>query len=427
MYGYKKNILRLTSLLIVLGLTGCTGKAPSASGASASGKEQGRTSPVVQVIKPKGEPAEISSDLVGTIRNFSYKTASKLLSAEKNSNYSPTTLYYALSMLGAGAKGETQTELLELLGLSTSQSLSKNAGELYRALNSKTKYSTMYSDASVWLADSIMGEELVPNKKYVDTLAGKFYAEIFRVSFSDTDTYSAMTKWVSDATNSMLSPSFEPNPEQVLALISTIYIKDTWAKQFPEQLTKPDLFTDSDGKTQKVPFMHATQHGEVRDTDSYTAGTLPLLSGGSMTFVLPKGSTTVQQLISDSESLAEIFSGEYTTRSINWAVPSFTFDTDEDLIPALQSLGVTHAFSSGADFSDIAELPMAVSAVRQGTKITVDETGLEAGAYTYIGMERMSLLPSDEILLKLDRPFVFAIESKDGLPLFIGVLSSPEQ
>ena len=33
--------------------------------------------------------------------------------------------------------------------------------------------------------------------------------------------------------------------------------------------------------------------------------------------------------------------------------------------------------------------------------------------------------PDDEIDFVLDRPFLFVIESNDGLPLFVGVVNEP--
>ena len=62
----------------------------------------------------------------------------------------------------------------------------------------------------------------------------------------------------------------------------------------------------------------------------------------------------------------------------------------------------------------------------QDVRVGIDEDGVTAVAYTILSFGAGAAEPPDEeIDFTLDRPFVFAITSQDGLPLFIGVVNTP--
>ena len=66
-----------------------------------------------------------------------------------------------------------------------------------------------------------------------------------------------------------------------------------------------------------------------------------------------------------------------------------------------------------------------LSRAEHAARVAIDEEGVTAAAYTVM-MEAGAAMPPDEkIDFTLDRPFVFAITSQDGLPLFIGVVNTP--
>ena len=66
-----------------------------------------------------------------------------------------------------------------------------------------------------------------------------------------------------------------------------------------------------------------------------------------------------------------------------------------------------------------------ISDAIQETHIGLDEDGVEAAAYTALGVKAAGMLPEDEpISFVLDRPFVYTIQSPDGVVLFIGTVGS---
>jgi len=66
-----------------------------------------------------------------------------------------------------------------------------------------------------------------------------------------------------------------------------------------------------------------------------------------------------------------------------------------------------------------------VSQAKHAARVTVDEDGCVAVAYTVIGASGGSAPPEERVNFVLDRPFLFAITGPDNLPLFTGVVNHP--
>ena len=80
-----------------------------------------------------------------------------------------------------------------------------------------------------------------------------------------------------------------------------------------------------------------------------------------------------------------------------------------------------------SDFSPLTKdtASVFVSQVKHAARVKIDEEGCEAAAYTVIAMCGSAMPPKDEVEFVLDRPFLFAITGRDGLPLFIGIVNQP--
>lgn len=160
--------------------------------------------------------------------------------------------------------------------------------------------------------------------------------------------------------------------------------------------------------------------------ENFTRASLSLKQNGEMVFVLPDPGVSVEELLADEEALGEAFSGgsaEYGT--ITWKVPKFSFGQKYDLREALTHLGLTAAFEDTADFSAMTKESVWISGIRQETHIGIDENGVEAAAYTEIVYSGAGM-PKDHADMILNRPFLYALTSRDGIPLFIGVYRGTE-
>lgn len=62
----------------------------------------------------------------------------------------------------------------------------------------------------------------------------------------------------------------------------------------------------------------------------------------------------------------------------------------------------------------------------QKTRIELDEHGTKAAAFTWGMMNSGSAPPEEVPIVRLDRPFLYAIvDSGTGLPLFLGAVADP--
>ncbi len=109
-------------------------------------------------------------------------------------------------------------------------------------------------------------------------------------------------------------------------------------------------------------------------------------------------------------------------------LPKFEASYEDVLNNELQTLGMAVAFDSGrADFSrlnDAHTKGLYISDGRHKTVIRADEKGTEAAAATSVAIDESAV--SSDVELVFDRPFLYGIlDTKTGLPLFVGILEDP--
>lgn len=97
-----------------------------------------------------------------------------------------------------------------------------------------------------------------------------------------------------------------------------------------------------------------------------------------------------------------------------------------DLIGGLKALGVTDVFDPAlADFTPMLGegVDAYVTQATHAARVRIDEKGCEGVAYTVIEADEAAPLEQDEIDFVLDRPFLFAVTSRTGQLLFVGVVN----
>ena len=130
------------------------------------------------------EQNPVSDDFLNSVNEFSYSTASALLSeSETNSNYSPLSLYYALAMAANGAEGDTLDILLSLLGTDSLEKLNLEAGNLYRRFYSDNNIGGLKVANSMWMDDNYSFKQ-----DFATRNAENLYASCHIVDFSSEDT-----------------------------------------------------------------------------------------------------------------------------------------------------------------------------------------------------------------------------------------------
>ena len=142
----------------------------------------------------------------------------------------------------------------------------------------------------------------------------------------------------------------------------------------------------------------------------------------SARFILPNEDKTLNDCIEEIKTTGweQITKGHtyYAKYSLN--IPKFTITNNIDMKPIYQKMGITSAFNSSADFSNMSSISsIYVTDAFQSNYFKIDESGATAasvsGMVTADGASR--LIPP----FILDRPFIFALtEQSTGAILFIG-------
>lgn len=364
----------------------------------------------------------LTDEFLNAVDEFTCRTAAEFLrDSDTNINYSPLSLYYALSLAAAGAEGETAGELFALLGVSGGAQLSEQCGNMYRQLYADNKIGKLKIANSLWLNDSLSFKE-----GYVANAAENFYASSYHVNFADSSTAKIMSQWIADNTNGTLQPEFRFNNEHLMTILNTVYFKDEWTDRFQKSETEKDTFYLADGGTVECDFMNRTvSSGGFVKGEGFISASLGLKNAGSMTFILPDEGVTPQELLAEPKKAQEVLGAEVNVCGrIIWQVPKFEFGSTLDAAEGLQRLGVQEAFRETADFSGITDGMAYISNVRQETHIAIDEEGVEASAFTSIAYAGAAM-PTDTAEMILNRPFIYVITSNNGTVLFIGICENP--
>lgn len=347
---------------------------------------------------------------------------------EQNLCYSPLSLYLACSLVGLGTQGASQEQLLTLLGAEDEAQLA--------ALNEgvRQQLEDTFGDAQVQVADSIWAGK---GYRFTDAFQQQteaLGAGAFDVAFGTPETDQQIANWISDQTKGLLKPELSTEDGQAALLVNTIYFKDGWASPFTAEQTQAAPF-QAPGQEMQADFMRQ----EVTDSlygegEGFTAAALSFTGGATMTFYLPDEGASLSTLLQDPQSVLDLMSLEMEPRSVDWWLPKFQVTSSfKKLIDSLKALGVTEIFepTSPDDFAPMITASdgssgFRVGSVIQDTHLNLDEAGVEAAAYTAIGIEKMALMPDAEpVEFKLDRPFFYTLVSPDGNILFAGVLYNP--
>lgn len=371
-----------------------------------------------------------------SLTDFWAQSLPLLLSGEEeNSVCSPVNIYMALAMLAECTDGNSRQQILELLDADSIKSLREQAGHVWNAHFCYDGLTTSILGSSLWLDDSY-----VYDKSTVSTLANSYYASVFRGQLGSSEMNTALQEWLNDQTGGMLreqAQNVKLEENTALALATTIFYRASWSGQFSESRSTTEVFHAPSGDISWA-FMHKTiTQGTYYDGKDFGAVVLSLEDGSRMWLVLPDKGKTPQDILDSGHAVDMILGSSETKRQrakINLSMPRFDVCAETDLVPSLKKMGITDVFSeAAADFTAIMpesqgpEYRVYLGKADHAARVAVDEEGVAAAAYTVMHMYATGAPdePDLEIDFVLDRPFLFVVESRDGLPTFAGVVNQP--
>ena len=366
------------------------------------------------------------------LRAFFSRSAQTFLSGAEGENrvYSPLNVYMALAMQAQLTGGETQAQLLDLLGSDSMDALRQQAKDVWNAHYRNDGALTSILASSLWL-----NQDVTFKQDTMDILAQDFYASSYRGEMGSAEFNKALQNWLNEQTGGLLEEqagNVETDPSTILALATTVYFKAKWNEEFSPEDTAPQTF-HAPGGDMETDFMHQSHSQDYYWGDKFSAVSQYFETGGSMWFLLPDEGVSPEELLSDGEAMDFLFTAnkyEWENQEyllVNKSIPKFDVASQFDLIDGLKELGITDIFDPArSDFTPMTTDTdgIILDKASHAARVVIDEEGCTAAAFTVMA-DGTGAPSGDEVDFVLDRPFIFCITGDSGLPLFVGIVNSP--
>ena len=387
-------------------------------------------SKVQRIIAPDAPPADLAQ-LVDGNSAFAFDLYQALRDREGNLFYSPYSISLALAMTYAGARGETEQQMAETLRFTLAQE------RLHPALNALDLALTAQAnqDFELNIANSLWGQaDYAFLAEFLDTLAQNYGAGLRLLDFESAPEPSRQTinEWVSEQTEERimdLIPQGAITPLTRLVLANAIYFDAEWVHPFAKDLTRDAPFYTLDGGQVSAPMMAMNDPAMLSYAQGagYQAVELPYQGNEmSMLVVVPDaGQFESFEAALDAKQVDAILE-QVESKRVVLNMLKFTYESKIGLAGTLAGMGMPNAFGN-ADFSGMdGTHDFVISGVFHKAFVAVDEAGTEAAAATAVVVGLTSIAPEPDVVLTVDRPFVFVIrDMESGTILFVGRVVNP--
>jgi serpin B len=348
-------------------------------------------------------------------------------------------------MTYAGARGETESQMAQVLGFSLSQ---QRVHTTFGALDKELNKAEKTRGYELVVANALWGQKDYHFlKEFLDLTRLNYGGGLHSVDFTNATEKARQTinGWVEEKTKQKIKQLIAPgvlDKLTTLVLTNAIYFKGDWAAKFKEENTKFAPFhvvkyqTADDGPgepsgagTVQAAMMRQEGRFKYGEADNLQVLVLPYKGNDlSMVVLLPK----------EVDALAEL-ERSFTQDNLNrWLrhvhdtqvevyLPKFKITTGPvELRDILAQIGLPAALSA-ADFSGMTgSKELFISNVLHKAFVEVNEEGTEAAAATAVvmGRGRTQVMP----VFRADHPFAFMIRhNPTGSILFMGRVSNPAQ
>ena len=374
--------------------------------------------------------------LVDGNNGFGLDLYQTLRSQDGNLILSPFSVSLALAMTYAGARGETETQMADVLNFGPQDQVHNTFNALDLALEeSPIVLDKDQEPMQLSIANSVWAEQtftFLPD--FLDTLSVNYGAGIQLMDFinSPDPSRKIINQWVSDETKDKINnllPENSITSDTKMVLVNAIYFKADWLSPFDANDTYDSTFKLLDGSEVTVPMMGQQLYIPYFVGDGYAVAELPYAGESAVMTLLVPDEGRFEEIEAQvdgamfNEALANLAPADVTLR-----MPRFEFESPFNLSDALIDMGMPLAFDENrADFSGMTDQQdLYIGNVIHKAFVAVDEKGTEAAAATAVVMEGATAMMPENVLT-IDRPFLFFIRDVEtGQIIFIGRVLNPE-
>ena len=281
-----------------------------------------------------------------TYINCSFQTTifSKMCKDKNGENIiiSPLSIFQVLSLTANGAKGDTLSEMLEVLQVKTIDELNELNYEFLSTIKEMT---------TIEMANAVMSK-FTPLETFIE-IAKKYSAPV-----EPLISVEQVNDWCSNKTHGKIDKILEKlDPNIVMILLNAVYFKGEWSTKFEKYLTKKLPFFNFGNKEIEVETMRQIEIFKYYEDKKVQAIELSFLKDYmSAIILLPAEGTDINKYINSlsisNDELENIIDGlKYV--GVNLQLPKFELEYQEKLNQILIDLGMYNAFTGSADFSGL--------------------------------------------------------------------------
>ncbi|XP_004447971.2 alpha-1-antitrypsin-like [Dasypus novemcinctus] len=371
-----------------------------------------------------------SHKIAPNLANFAFSLYREISHESNSSNifFSPVSIATVMAMVALGAKGDTDTEILEGLQFNLTQrseaEIHENFQHLVHTLNQPDNQLQLTMGNGLFLNQSLKAVA-----KFLEDVKKLYHSDAFSVNFRNTEeAKKEINAYVEKGTQGKIVDLVEHLSEDaLLTVVNFIFFKGKWEKPFEPENTQEEEFHVDEKTTVTVPMMSRLGMFNVDRSEQLSSWVLLMdyLGNATAIFILPDlGKMQHLEATLTMEHLSTFLEKRFMS-SAHLHFPKLSISGTYDLKHLLSKMGMSRVFSSGADLSGITEdVPLKLSQAVHKAVLTIDEKGTEAAGATFVEAMPMSMPPT----IQFDRPFLMVIYDKiNKCPLFVGKVVNPLQ
>lgn len=382
---------------------------------------------VEKKAEKKAEKKDKIEKIVAEHREENMKLSVELLKgsnvAYDNTVISPLAVQMAMGFAINGAKGVTQSAIIDKVGMETS--VLNNYLKIYIEEAPKDVRGNINFVNAIWLNSINTGLDL--NSSYKDKVIEYLNAEIKQEPFS-AGCEKVINGWVAETTDGMVNKVV--NKVDLTNWFYTINIATfdmDWETTYNVNDIEKKTFNNAKKTTSDVEMMSSIESLYIEDNGATGFIKNYYIPRYKFIAILPDEKANLEEYVNnlDYRKLIKLLESAENV-NVKASIPSFVTYKTVDISKTLVNIGLSSIFKSDADFSGMLKEGMATKLWKMyhTSKITVGKKSSEGVITSNVSNNKKKDVSYDKEVV-LDRPFLYMIfDSEESIPIFIGTMNN---
>lgn len=386
---------------------------------------------VKKQVEEKEEKKEENKDKIEKIiaehREENMKLSVELLKSSnemyENTIISPLAVQMAMGFAINGAKGVTQSSIIDAVGMETA--VLNDYLKTYIEEAPKDVRGNINFVNAIWLNAINTGLDL--NSSYKDRVTEYLNAEVKQEPFS-MGCENVINEWASEATDQMVNKVVRKVDTADWFYTFNIATFDMdWETTYSVNDIEKKTFNNAKNTTSDAEMMSSVESLYIEDNGATGFIKNYYIPRYQFVAILPDEKTTLEEYVNNLDYRKLIKLLESADKiNVKATIPSFVSYKTVDIRKTLMGIGLGNLFRSDADFSGMLKEGMAthLGEMYHTSTVTVGKKSSEGVIISNVADKNNKKNDYDKEVI-LDRPFLYMIfDSEESIPIFIGTMKN---